>query len=267
MFNMLRMDLKRLQKSKSSYVIFILSIFLLFIFFVAMYIALNPDLQSWMKARGFIFQMDGMDSTQTLSFIDLFHLTYTQNFIAILIGIVVVLFNCHENECGFSKNILSTHVNRFYYVVSKIIALSLYALLLILVCCGELVLLNICVSSFFIWNTISEIFLYIALLWFIAIAYVCMYTTLTEWLKSKSGCIGTVIVYATGLWMAIASPLLNFVGWQKILDYTLMSHLGLLSRQVQNIDINVILLMLVNVLIFIFLYILLSTLKLNRKDI
>ena len=106
MFNMLRMDLKRLQKSKSSYVIFILSIFLLFIFFVAMYIALNPDLQSWMKARGFIFQMDGMDSTQTLSFIDLFHLTYTQNFIAILIGIVVVLFNCHENECGFSKNIL-----------------------------------------------------------------------------------------------------------------------------------------------------------------
>lgn len=67
--------------------------------------------------------------------------------------------------------------------------------------------------------------------------------------------------------MAIASPLLNFVGWQKILDYTLMSHLGLLSRQVQNIDINVILLMLVNVLIFIFLYILLSTLKLNRKDI
>ena len=54
MFNMLRMDLKRLQKSKSSYVIFILSIFLLFIFFVAMYIALNPDLQSWMKARGFI---------------------------------------------------------------------------------------------------------------------------------------------------------------------------------------------------------------------
>ena len=133
MFNMLRMDLKRLQKSKSSYVIFILSIFLLFIFFVAMYIALNPDLQSWMKARGFIFQMDGMDSTQTLSFIDLFHLTYTQNFIAILIGIVVVLFNCHENECGFSKNILSTHVNRFYYVVSKIIALSLYALLLILV--------------------------------------------------------------------------------------------------------------------------------------
>ncbi len=268
MFNLLRMDLKRLQKSRSSYVILILSMLVSLIFFMALYIALNPDLQAWMKAHGFIFQVSGMDSTQpAISFIELFHLTYTQNFLAIFIGIAVVLFNCHEHECGFSKNVLSIHVNRFHYILSKSITLSLYALVMMSVCFLEAIILNLCVSSFFIFPSVQDMLLYVGLLYLIAIAFVCMYTALTIWLKSKSGCIGTVIVYATGIWMSIVNPLLGILGWQKILDYTLMSRLGMLSRYVQSIDMNQIFMMIFNVVCFILIYTFLSTLRSYKKDI
>lgn len=65
MFNLLRMDLKRLQKSRSSYVILILSMLVSLIFFMALYIALNPDLQAWMKNSWIYFssEWDGFNST------------------------------------------------------------------------------------------------------------------------------------------------------------------------------------------------------------
>lgn len=268
MFNLLRMDLKRLQKSKSSYVILILSMVVSFIFFMALYISLNPDLQAWMNAHGFIFQMNGMSADQSRPlFLEVFHITYTQNFLALFVGIVVILFNCHESESGFAKNIFSIHVNRLHYIFSKTIALSLYVFIVIMVCFIEVILLNLCVSSFFTFNLFNEIVLYLVILWLIAIALVCMYTALSIWLKSKSGCIGTVIIYATGIWMSIVQPLLGILGWQKILDYTLMNKIGTLNYNIQNMDMNMILGVIVNVGFFIIIYTSVSALRLSKKDI
>ncbi|MEG0683493.1 MAG: ABC transporter permease [Coprobacillus sp.] len=268
MFNLLRMDIKRLKKSKSSYVILILSMLLCLLAFMALYIALNPDLQAWMREHGFIFQFNGTDSSQIqMTLIDTFQNTYIQSFFALFIGIMVVLFNCHENECGFSKNIFSIHVNRSHYLFSKIISLSLYFILVISICFIETIVLNLCLSSFFIVNPINEIILYLVMLWFLTIALVCLYSALSIWLKSKSGCIGTVIVYATGIWLSIIQPLLGIIGWQHILDYTLMNNINILAQNVKNIDMNSILVMIVNVGIYIVVFIVLSLLRLRKKDI
>lgn len=267
MVNLIRMDLKRLQKSKSTYVIIGVILFILLLNFVAVYIALNPDIQAWMDTNGIVFTITGMEEMKSLSLVNFFHIAFTQNFYVLIVGISLILFHCHEVESGFIKNILSVHVNKMHYIFSKIIVQSIYIFILLSICFIEFLILNVVVGTFFNINDISEFIIYFALLWFIGIAVITMFTTLSVWLKSKAGGVAIAIVYATGLWIMITTTILSILGCSDLLNYTLLYQVNGLFAFMSQYDIYSIFKLLLLVGSFIVIYTALSIYGLKRKDI
>lgn len=267
MINLMRMDLKRMQKSKSTYVIMIVTVLLLVIQFLAVYVALNPDVQAWLSAHGVIFQMSGMDQLKDLSLLEFFHLSLTQNFFLIVIGILVALFNCHERETGFIKNVLSIHVHKTQYVLSKIIIQSLYVLILLVVCFIEFLLLNMLMGSYFLVNELSECLIYLGLLWIVGIGVISMFTALTVWIRSQSGCVAIAIVYATGLWVMLITSIFGLFGMSDLLNYTLLYQVNGMLEVLSTLDVSSLFQLLLNVGIFLVVYISLSVYGLKKKDI
>ena len=267
MINLMRMDLKRLQKSKSSYVILAVIVFILAVQFLAVYVALNPDIQKWLSTYGFIFQVSGVDKMRTLSILQFFHLSMTQNFYVLIIGLFVVLFNCYERETGFIKNVLSTHVNKTHYITSKILVQSLYIMGLILVCFIEFMILNLGLGFFFKVDNFTEIFTYLILLWFIGIAVISMFTALTVWLRSKSGCVSIAIVYATGLWIMIVTTILNILGLADLMNYTLLYQVTGLLDLIPILDVTSLLRLFLVIGGFTILYTTVSIFGLSKKDV
>lgn len=263
----MRMDLKRLQKSKSTYVILSVIVLMLAVQFLAVYVALNPDIQAWLSAHGFVFQVSGVDKMSSLSLLQFFHLSMTQNFYALVIGLFVVLFNCYERETGFRKNVLSIHVNKAYYVLSKMIIQSLYILSVIVITFIEFLILNLTVGSFFHVNALTEILIYLLLLWMIGIAVISMFTALSVWLSSKSGCVSIAIVYATGLWIMIVTTVLNILGLSDLMNYTLLYQITGLIELVPVLGVSSLLKLFLIVGGFTVLYTTLSIVGLSKKDI
>lgn len=267
MVNLIRMDLKRLQKSKSTYVITGVILFMLLLNFVAVYVALNPDIQAWMDANGIMFKVTGIEELKSLSLLNFFHIAFTQNFYLLIIGISVILFHCHEVESGFIKNVLSVHVNKAYYIFSKIIVRSIYTFLLLCASFIEFAILNSVVGTFFIMDSVSELLIYFALLWFIGIAVISMFTALSVWLKSKTGGIAIAIVYATGLWIMIVTTILSILGCSDLLNYTLLFQVNGLFAFMSQYDIYSVFKLLLLVGSFIVIYTALGIYGLKRKDI
>lgn len=267
MVNLIRMDLKRLQKSKSTYVITGVILFMLLLNFVAVYVALNPDIQAWMDANGIVFTVTGLEEMKTLSLLNFFHLAFTQNFYVLIIGLSVILFHCHEVESGFIKNILSVHVNKMHYIISKIIVQSIYTFILLSICFVEFLVLNVAVGAFFSLNAFLEFLIYFGLLWFIGIAVISMFTVVSVWLKSKAGGVAIAIIYATGIWIMVATTVLSLLGLSDLLNYTLLYQVNGLLLFMSKYDIYSILKLLLLISSFIAVYTALSVYGLKRKDI
>ena len=108
MFNMLRMDLRRLFKSRSFSIILGVTAVLLMMVTVMAYAIADPEMMDAMEAQGAeIIESDRMMSEyiQNMSQLDLMHETLGSGFLLVMTGIGMTLFVNGDFSSGFIKNI------------------------------------------------------------------------------------------------------------------------------------------------------------------
>ncbi len=130
MFNMLRMDLRRLVKSRSFYVMLaVTALLLLLVVVMAAHIA-SPETMTAMEEQGAeVDESDRMLSEYLRSMpqLELMHEALGSGFLLVMTGIGMTLFVNGDFSSGFIKNICCIHPRRRDYVLSKIALAGIYS--------------------------------------------------------------------------------------------------------------------------------------------
>ena len=146
MFNLLRMDLYRMRRSRSAYV----CLGILFLTTLASYIllwllatpqgqetAIRIGMMTAEETQESLSMLEGMDTLTMFRNINLDGGAYCITF-----GIWVILFVCMDYRSGFLKNIMALYQNRWVYVGSKLLAAALLNILYLISNFLFVVLLN-----------------------------------------------------------------------------------------------------------------------------
>ena len=118
MFNMLRMDLQRLLRSRSFQTILLITAVLILTVALIVVVVSNPETLDDMGAHGAeIEEIDRQMSEEIRSMtqLTLAHETLGGGFLLVMIGIGVTLFVSSDFSSGFIKNICCAQPRRIYY--------------------------------------------------------------------------------------------------------------------------------------------------------
>ncbi len=124
MFNLLRMDLYRVKRSKSAYVCFGILLISTVMVFGLLWLMATPRGQEISVRIGML----GTDETAELSkmlsgvdSLDMFRqICLDGGMYNVVFGIWIMLLVCSDFQSGFIKNVMALHQNRWNYVGSKI---------------------------------------------------------------------------------------------------------------------------------------------------
>lgn len=147
MFNLLRMDLYRLIRSKSVYIglAFLLAFSLIAYWLVWM--VSTPEGQKAAASIGMTVLSDTGDTDILVEGYDTLgmfrDIAMDGGAYACVLGIITVLFFCSDYSSGFMKNIMSLHRRRWEYIMSKLIATGLLHICFLIVQFGFCMLLNV----------------------------------------------------------------------------------------------------------------------------
>ena len=123
MFNMLRMDLRRLFKSRSFYIILSVTAVLLILVTIMAQSLSDPETLDAMEEQGAeVDESDRMMSEyiQNMSQLDFIHESLGGGFLLVMTGIGMTLFVNGDFSSGFIKNICRINPRRREYVLSKV---------------------------------------------------------------------------------------------------------------------------------------------------
>ena len=130
MFNMLRMDLRRLFKSRSFYIVLGITALLLIPVTVMARSLSDPETLAAMEEQGAeIDESDRMMSEyiQNMSQLDFMHESLGSGFLLVMTGIGMTLFVNGDFSSGFIKNICCVNPRRRDYVLSKVALAGIYS--------------------------------------------------------------------------------------------------------------------------------------------
>ena len=143
MFNMLRMDLRRLFKTRSFHIILGVTAGLILMVALLTAVVSDPETLDDMSARG--AEIDEIDrrmseEIRNMTQLDLAYETLGSGFLLIITGIGVTLFVSGDFTSGFVKNICCVKPRRADYVLSKALAAGVYSGIITLL--GTLLILD-----------------------------------------------------------------------------------------------------------------------------
>ena len=130
MFNMLRMDLRRLFKSRSFKIILLVTAALILMVSLLTAVVSDPETLDKMGASG--AELDETDrqmaeEIRSMTQLGLTHETLGGGFLLVMIGIGVTLFVSSDFSSGFIKNICCAQPRRIYYALSKAMTAGVYS--------------------------------------------------------------------------------------------------------------------------------------------
>lgn len=125
MFNLLRMDLYRVKRSKSVYVCFGLLLLATVLVFGMMWLLETPQGQEISVPLGMLTPEEVKESGSILDGVDTLgffrQICLDGGMYNLIFGIWVMLFVCADFQSGFIKNIMALHQNRWNYIGSKVL--------------------------------------------------------------------------------------------------------------------------------------------------
>lgn len=227
MLNLLRMDLYRLFRSKAFYICLGIIAFTTLFTFGMMYIFTNPDMMQraaeWGMDISQVYtdaKMQKAFSHTTLS--DIFQQTNINGgMLLVITSILAVIFFCSEHSGGFIKNIMASHTNKWDYVLSKLLCLSIINFLYLASTYLLDVVLNALVGNYFQNNALPDTLLYLLTLWIVSNGFSALTILVCVCTRSLAASMVTAIVISSGLIVLILSPLLGLFHVNGILSYTM----------------------------------------------
>lgn len=224
MFNMLRMDLRRLFKSRSFYIILGVTAVLLIMVTVMAYTIADPEMMDAMEAQGAeIIESDRMMSEyiQNMSQLDLMHETLGSGFLLVMTGIGMTLFVNGDFSSGFIKNICCINPRRRDYVLSKVALAGIYSGIITVLSVLLMLLSPVLIHMYPVPDSISQILRYVLWMWLPHWAFALMALALV--LLTRSTTLGIILslVAGGGLTAALVGMLGRLLRWPPFEQYFL----------------------------------------------
>ena len=204
MFNLLRMDLYRMKRSKSVYVCFFSMLVVIFICYGMVYLMGTPEGQKTAKKIGMLTVYDSQgnvvsDSEMTamleegeslLEGVDLLEMFREADIDGgmyhVLFGIAVALFVCADYNGGAMKNIMALHRNRWPYIGSKLMAAGILNLLYLILGFGFNCLMNLLFGKMVPPADWGSILFYLAWVWLVSMAFAALIIALCVLTRSTT---------------------------------------------------------------------------------
>ncbi|MCI8909065.1 MAG: ABC transporter permease subunit [Oscillibacter sp.] len=224
MFNLLCMDLRRLFRSRSFYVILAVTAVMLILVTVMAYAVADSEMMDAMEAQGAeITESDRMMSEyiHNLSQLDLMHETLGSGFLLVMTGIGMTLFVNGDFSSGFIKNICSVRPRRRDYVLSKIVLAGVYSGILTVLSVLLMLLVPMLIQMYPAPDSISEILRYTLWMWLPHWAFGLMALVLVALTRGSTLGIILSLVSGSGLTAALAAALGRLLRWPPVEQYFL----------------------------------------------
>lgn len=226
MFNMLCMDLRRLFRSRSFYIILGATAALILLVVLLTAVVSDPETLDDMHASGAeIEEIDRRISEEIRSMtqLDLTHETLGSGFLLVIAGIGMTLFAGGDFSSGYIKNICFARPRRWDYVLSKLLLAGVYSGLLtalgvlLSLLSPRLVGLRLAAAP------LSQLTGYAVLMWLPCWAFSLMALTLV--LLTRSSTLGIILSLVSGgdLTVILAGALCGRLGLPPVEQYFLSS--------------------------------------------
>lgn len=267
MFNMLRMDMRRMLRGKSFLVCLGILVFTTILTFLLLWMITDPAMHKLLTENGFTITVSDQEvvASAGIDILNLFHQTnLSGGMFAVVTGILAVLFTCSDFESGFAKNIFSVCDRRFKYLLSKFICMCAVNLIYL---AGTLVLallINLAAGTPFAVNSAGEIIFFLASVWALENAFSALVLMVCMISRNKAAGITAAIIVCGGVVSMVLGTGLSLFGLGWIMDYSiymqiansLFAYAGVASLKVFGIA-----------AVYIVLYLAVGQGALSRKDI
>lgn len=226
MFNLLRMDLRRLSKSRSFKVTLLVTTVLILMVSLMAAMVSDPETLDNMGAHG--AEIDEIDrqlseEIRNLAQLDLAHETLGGGFLLIIVGIGVTLFVHGDFSSGFIKNTCCVQPRRINFVLSKALAVGVYSGIITLL--G--IVLILLAPYMFRMNPapspLTDILQYLFWMWLPHWAFGLMALSLVLLTRSTTGGIILSLVAGGGLTAVLLGTLCGLLRWPPVERYLLAS--------------------------------------------
>lgn len=225
MFNLLRMDLYRIKRSKSVYVCFGILMAMMVISFGLWYLMASPRGQELAVSLGLGPTELLARTAQALEDIDFLaffrQICLDGGMYNVIVGIFVMLLVCGDFQSGFIKNIMALHQNRWNYVGSKVLAAGIVNACYLVLDLAASLLLNRLLGGLVSSSSWQDLLFYMTWAWLLATAFSALIILICVFTRSvAAGAIGAVFLGSGTLVMALYGILNTFHigGW---LEYTI----------------------------------------------
>lgn len=246
MFNLLRMDLRKLFRTRSFYIILAVTTALLVLMIVMISAVSDQEKLDALQGTGMVVTNGSSEDLQEqlrgMTRLDFVHECLGSGFLLMLICIGMVLLVHGDFTSGYIKNICFAHPRRWEYILSKALTAGVYSgavtvlgVVISLVCPF---LLGIQLSA----SPIARILQYTFWLWLPSWAFGLMGMALV--LLTRSSTLGIVIAVVSGggLVAVIVQNICQRLGWPNFAQYMLSMVVSTQCVPMPNLDqINMIL--------------------------
>ena len=226
MFNLLRMDLRRLFKTRSFYIILGVTAGLILMVVLLTAVVSDPETLDYVGVHG--GEIDEIDrrmseEIRNMTQLDLAHETLGGGFLLIIVGIGVTLFVHGDFSSGFIKNTCCAQPRRIRYVLSKALAVGVYSGIITLVGVVLILLAPYLYGMRPVPNTAPEILRYLFWMWLPHWAFALMALALV--LLTRSTTLGIILslVAGGGLTAVLVGTLGKQLRWPPLERYFLSS--------------------------------------------
>lgn len=175
MFNLLRMDLYRIKRSKSLPICLGILFFAAISIFTLLWLLAVPEGQVIALKIGMMTPDDKKTASIILNDIDILTLfrqiSLDGGLYSVILGIWVMLFICSDYQNGFIKNIMALYSNRWLYLGSKLLAVGIVDLCYLVFHFGFTLLLNYLFGTIVPYTKIKDVLFYLAWAWLLTMAF------------------------------------------------------------------------------------------------
>ena len=198
MLNMLRMDLRRMFRSRMFYIAFLCLTAGILIMIIMLHTITDPELREQAIDAGMKFTTTNdsdFDEIRQMSETEALCSTiYSGGFFFVALYVVAVLFLCSDFSSGFAKNIFSFYGGRWCYYVSKLLCMTIVCALWIL---GSFFIFRLCCivcGMDFARSALTEYLRVFLEYLFIGVAFSAQGIFLSVWLRSEGGGIAAIVL-------------------------------------------------------------------------
>ena len=226
MFNLLRMDLYHMKRSKFVYVCFLCLLGVIFLCYLMVWLMATPNGQAAGLKIG-LLTLDELEEGKALQegvdLLDMFREANMDGGLYNLIfGIAVTLLVCRDYQGGFLKNIMSLHRERWTYIGSKLMAAGILNFLYLVFTFAFNAFINVLFHNMLSLPDWKETLFYLTWAWVVTMGFAALIILLC--VASRSTTVGVLgaVLGGSGLFVTLLSGITNqfrLSGWEEYTIY------------------------------------------------